>query len=157
MPTRTVAIIVALGSIAIAAPIAQAAPNKHHIKLTIKDATITSQGDRPGNKQTTAGLVTGKPFGSGVESITDKITTVTSTTITFAGTITIYTTHGTINGTITIKVKPASSGGATGTGTGKFTRGTGSYAGAHGTFTFTGAESANAPVFVSHAIGTASY
>jgi hypothetical protein len=157
MPTRTVAIIVALGSLALAAPIAQGAPNNHQIKLTIKDATITSQGDRPDNKQTTAGLVSGKPFGHGVESITDKVTTITSTTITFAGTITIYTTHGIINGTITIKIKPASSGGATGTGTGKITGGTGSYTGAHGTFTFTGAESANSTVFVSHVIGTASY
>ena len=43
MPTRTVAIIVALGSIAIAVPIAQGAPPKHQLELTIKDATITSQ------------------------------------------------------------------------------------------------------------------
>ena len=62
MLTRTVAIIVALGSIAIAAPIAQGARHKHQLKLTIKDSTITSQGDRPGNKQTTAGLISGKPF-----------------------------------------------------------------------------------------------
>jgi hypothetical protein len=157
MPTRTVATILALGSIAIAAPIAQGAPNEHQIKLTIKDATITSQGDRPGKKQTTAGLVSGKPFGHGVESITDKVTTVTSTTITFTGTITIYTQHGIINGTIKIKIKPASGGGATGTGSGKITGGTGSYTGAHGTFTFTGAESANSTVFVSHVIGTTSY
>lgn len=157
MPTRLAAIIVALGSIAIATPIAQGAPNKHQIKLAIKDATITSQGDRPGNTQTTAGLVSGKPFGHGVESITDKVTTVTSTTITFAGTITIYTTHGIIDGKIKVKIKPASSGGATGTGTGKITGGTGRYTGAHGTFTFTGAESAHSTVFVSQVIGTASY
>jgi hypothetical protein len=157
MPTRTVAVIVALGSIAIAPPIAQGAANKHQIKLTIKDATITSQGDRLGNKQTTAGLVSGKPFGHGVESITDKVTTVTSTTITFAGTITIYTAQGTITGTIKIKIKPASTGGATGTGTGKISGGTGSYTGAHGTFTFTGSESANSTVFVSHVTGTVSY
>ena len=157
MPTRLVATILALGSCAIAAPIAQGTPNQHQLKLTIKDATITSQGDHPGNKQTTAGLVSGKPLGDGAESITDKVTTVTSSTITFSGTITIYTTHGTISGTITIKIKPASSGGATGTGTGKITAGTGSYTGAHGTFTFTGAESANSTVFVSHLSGTASY
>lgn len=157
MLTRTLATIVTLGAIAIAAPIAQGAPTKHKIKLTIKDATITSQGDRPGNKQTTAGLVSGKPFGHAVESITDRVTTVTSTTITFAGTITIYTTHGTITGPIKIKIKPTANGGATGTGTVKITGGTGSYTGEHGTFTFTGAESANSTVFVSHATGTVSY
>jgi hypothetical protein len=157
MPTRTVATILALGSFAIAAPIAQGAPSKHQLKLTIKDATITAQGDRPGNRQTSAGTVSGKPFGHGVESISDKVTTVTSTTITFVGAITIYTAHGSINGTITIKVKPASSGGATGTGSGTITSGAGSYTGAHGAFTFTGAEGANATVFVSHVIGTVSY
>lgn len=157
MLTRTVAIIAALGTIGIAAPIAQGARNKHQLKLTIKDSTITSQGDRPGNKQTTAGLVSGKPFGKGVESISDKVTAVTSTTVTFVGTITIYTRHGIINSTITIKIKPAPSGGATGSGTGNITGGTGRYAGAHGAFTFTGAESANSTVFVSHATGTVSY
>ena len=157
MHRHTVAIIVAIGSIAIAPPIAQAVSNTHQLKLTIKDATISSQGDRPGNQQTTAGLVSGKPLGHAVESITDRVTTVTSSTITFAGTITIYTTHGIINGTIEIKIKPASNGGATGTGSGKITGGTGHYRGAHGSFTFTGAESANSTVFVSHLTGTASY
>jgi hypothetical protein len=157
MPTRTIAIILAIGSSAIAASTAQAAPSRHQLKLTIKDTTITAQGDRPGNKQTSAGLVSGMPFGNGVESISDKVTTATSTTITLVGTITIYTAHGIVNGTITIKVKPTKNGGATGSGTGKFTGGTGHYAGAHGTFTFTGAESANSPVFVSHATGSVSY
>jgi hypothetical protein len=157
-----IATILALGSLgvatlAVATPIAQGAPSQHHIKLTIKDATITSQGDRPGDKQTTAGLVSGQPFGHGVESITDKVTTVTSSTITFSGAITIYTARGTVNGTITVTIKPASNGSATGTGSGKITGGTGHYKGAHGTFKFTGAESANVPVFVSHAHGTVSY
>jgi hypothetical protein len=152
-----VATTLALGSLALAAPIAQGASAQHHLKLTIKDATITSQGDRPGAKQTSAGVVSGKPFGQGVESITDKVKAVTRTTITFSGAITIYTTRGIITGTITIRIKPTSSGGATGTGSGNITGGTGDYAGAHGAFTFTGAESANPPVFVSHARGAVSY
>ena len=157
MRTRTVPIILAVGSIAIAAPIAQGATTSHQLKLTIKGVTITSQGDRPGNKQTSAGLVSGKPFGDAVDSISDKVTAVTSTTVTFAGAITIYTTHGTINGPIKIKIKPTAHGGATGTGIVKITGGTGRYTGAHGAATFTGAESANSPVFVSHATGTVSY
>jgi hypothetical protein len=157
MPKRTATVILVLGSIVIVAPIAQGAPNSHQIKLTIKDATITSQGDRLGNKQTTAGLVSGKPIGESVESIRDTVTAATSTTFKFAGTITIYTAHGRLEGTITFKIKPAANGGASGTGNGKFTGGTGSYTGAHGTFTFTGAESANSTVFLSHVVGTASY
>ena len=157
MLTRTLATIVTLGAIAIAAPIAQGAPTKHKIKLTIKDATITSQGDRPGDKQTTAGTRLRKPFGHAVEWITDQSRPSTSTTITFPGTITIYTTHGTITGPIKIKIKPTANGGATGTGTVKITGGTGSYTGEHGTFTFTGAESANSTVFVSHATGTVTF
>jgi hypothetical protein len=156
MHTRMVATILALGSLAVATPIAQGASDHHHIKLTIRDATITSQGDRPGNKQTTAGVVDGEPLGHGVESITDTVKTVTSTTITFSGAITLYTTRGTITGTIEIKIKPGSSGGATGTGSGTFTGGTGHYRGAHGTFTFTGAELSHSPVFVSHVRGTVS-
>jgi hypothetical protein len=157
MPTRTLATILALGSIAIAAPTAQAAPRTHRFKLTIRDATITSQGDRPGNKQTTAGLVSGNPVRHGVESISDRVTAVTSTTVIFAGTITIYTVHGNINGTIAITIKPTSHGGATGTGSATITSGTGSYTGAHGSLTFTGAESATSALFVSHVTGTVAY
>jgi hypothetical protein len=157
MRTRTVAIIVALGSIAIAASVAQGAPGKHQLRLTIRGVTITSQGDRPGSKQTSAGLVFGTPFAHSVESLTDRVTSVTSTTITFAGTITIYTTHGSLSGQIKIKIKPAPNGSATGTGTGEITGGTDTYTGAHGAFTFTGAESASSAVFVSHVIGAASY
>jgi hypothetical protein len=157
MLKRCIAVIIPILSLAIAAPLAQAMPKQHQLKLTIKDSTITSQGDSPGNKQNTAGLVSGNPFGRAVESISDKVTNATSTTITFSGTITIYTTQGTVTGTIKFKIIPASNGSATGTGGGKVTNGTGRYKGAHGKFTFTGAEAANSPVFVSHVTGALSY
>ena len=64
MRIRTVAVILAVASIAIAASVAQGAPNRHQVKLTVKDATITSQATAPGNRQTTVGLVSGKPFGT---------------------------------------------------------------------------------------------
>ena len=91
MLKRRTAAIIALLSLAVAAPLASAAPTKHQLNLKIQDSTITSQGDRPGNKQTTAGLVSGNPFGQGVESISDKVTKATQTTFTFQGKITIYT------------------------------------------------------------------
>ena len=116
MLKRTIAVIVAMLAVAITVPLAQAAPTKHHLKLTIKDATINSQGDRPGDKQSTAGLVTGQPFGQAVESITDKVTSATSTTVSFDGTITIYTSQGNLTGSIHIKITPTSTG-ANGTGT----------------------------------------
>ena len=65
-------------AVAITVTLAQAAPTKRHLKLTIKDATINSQGDGPGDKQSTAGLVSGQPFGHAVESITDKVTSATT-------------------------------------------------------------------------------
>jgi hypothetical protein len=157
MLKRCVAMIAPILSLAIAVPVAQAAPKSHHLKLTIKDSTITSQGDSPGNKQTTAGLVKGNPFGRGVESISDKVTNATSTAITFNGTITIYTAQGTLTGTVKFKITPAPNGSATGTGSGKITNGTGRYKGAHGKVNFTGAQAANSSVFVSHATGTVSY
>jgi hypothetical protein len=157
MLRRAITVIVPVLSFAIIGPVAQAAATKHAIKLTIRDSTITSQGDRPGNKQTTAGLVSGNPFGHGVESISDKVASATSTTFKFKGTITIYTTHGNINATINFTVTPASSGGATGTGGGNITGGSGRYIAAHGHYTFTGNEAANSSVFVSHVIGTVTY
>ncbi len=156
MLKRTIAVIVAMLAVAITVALAQAAPTKHHLKLTIKDATINSQGDRPGDKQSTAGLVTGQPFGQAVESITDKVTSATSTTVSFDGTITIYTSQGNLTGSIHIKITPTSTG-ANGTGRGTITHGTGPYRNARGNFTFTGAESANSPLFVSHATGSVSY
>jgi len=161
MLTRSIAVIAVIATTAVAtliAPlVAGAAPTAHPLRMTINDSTITSQGDRIGNRQTTAGLVAGNPLGNGVESISDKVAKATNTTFTFKGTTTIYTTHGSVSGAITITITPQSSGGATGTGSGTITSGTGRYAGAHGHFTFTGSEGATSSVFSSHATGTISY
>jgi hypothetical protein len=65
---RTVAAIVPILALATTLPLAQAAPAKHPLELTIKDVTINSQGDQVGDKQSTAGLISGNPFGRAVES-----------------------------------------------------------------------------------------
>jgi hypothetical protein len=156
MLRRALATIVPLLTIAIIAPPSQAATT-HSLKLTIKDSTITSQGDRPGARQHTAGLVSGNPLGAGVESISDRVASATSTNFTFQGTITIYTTDGTLAATIKFTVTPTSSGGANVTGGGDFTGGTGRYAGARGHFHATGSETANSSVLIAHARGSLSY
>lgn len=157
MLRRAIAVIAPVLSLTLAPPIAQATTTKHALKLLIQDSAITSQGDGPGNRQTTAGLVSGNPIGHGVESISDKVTSATRTRVTFKGTITIYTTKGTMTGTIDIKITPTSTGGATGSGDGRITGGSGRYTGAHGKFTFAGGESSNTPVFVSHVTGAVSF
>ncbi len=157
MLRRAIAVIAPVLALTLAPPLAQAATRQHALKLTIRDSTISSQGDSPGNKQTTAGLVSGNPIGHGVESISDKVTSATSATVTLKGTIAIYTTHGIITGTIDIQVTPTSNGGATATGDGKITGGSGRYAKAHGKFNFAGSERANSSVFVSHVTGTVAF
>ncbi len=132
---------------------AQAATPSKPLTLTIRDSTIVSNGDSPGDYQITAGLVSGT-FGSGVESIHDKVTAVSPTEITFQGTIKLYFGAGTISGPITIHVFPHPDGSATGQGTSTLTHGTGRFAGVHARFSFQGRETTNAPVFVSHATGT---
>jgi hypothetical protein len=156
MLRTAIAVIAPLLSLTLAPPPAAAAATQHALKLTIRDSTISSQGDSPGNRQTTAGLVSGDPIGHGVESISDKVTSATSTTVTFKGTIAIYTTHGIMTGTIHIQVTPTSNG-ATATGDGKIIGGTGRYTRAHGKFTFAGSESPNSSVFVSRVTGTVSF
>jgi hypothetical protein len=157
MRTRSIAIILAAAGIAAAVPAAQGATGKHQLKLTIRDSTIVAQGDRPGDRQTTAGLISGPAFGSGIESISDRVTSASASTFSFAGTITIYSSHGTLDGMITIRIKPQAKGGATGAGTLTITGGSGRYKGARGALTFTGAESARSSVFVSHASGAIVY
>ena len=157
MLTRAIAVIVPVLSLTLAPPLPQAATTQHALKLTIRDSTISSQGDSPGNRQTTAGLVSGNPIGHGVESISDKVTSTTSATVTLKGTIAIYTTHGIMTGQINIHITPTSNGGATGTGDGKITSGSGRYTKAHGKFTFAGGETPNFSVFLSHVTGTVSF
>ena len=153
MTKRRIALIVPTVILAILPSAAQAAHRTHHIELIIQDSTITKLGV----KQTTAGLVSGAPFGHSVESIAETVTGATSTSVSLRGTITIYTTHGTVSGTVGFKVTPAAAGGATGAGRGKISGGTARYKGAHGSFAFTGSEAANSSVFVIHATGKVSY
>ncbi len=157
MIKRTIPVIAAMLGLAALAPLAQGATATHKLKLTIKDVTINANGDRPSDTQTTAGLVAGDPFGRAVESVNNKVTSASSSGVTLEGTLTIYTTHGTMTAAIQTKVTPTSTGGATGTGSGTITGGTGSYNHAGGSFTFRGAEHPNSPLFIVHAVGTAAF
>jgi hypothetical protein len=153
MPKRCVALIVPMLLLATLAPGVQAADRRHHIRLIIRDTPIAKQGV----KQTTAGLVSGAPFGNGVESIAESVTAATRTSVSIRGTIIIYTLQGSVSGTVSFGFIPAATGGATGSGVGRITGGTGRYAAAHGKFAFTGTEAPNSSVFVLHATGTVSY
>ena len=157
MSKRTIPVIAAILALAGIAPLAQGATSTHQLKLTVKDVTIDAQGDQPGDRQTTAGLVSGSPVGHAVESINDKVTSATNNGIALAGTITIYTSRGKITATLNIKVIPKTTGGATGTGSANIQGGTGTYSHARGSFTFNGTEKPNSPLFVSHTTGTITY
>jgi len=145
--------------LAVAAPFASAAHASHAIKLTLHSFNTGSKGkpDQPGNRQTGVGLVTGQPIGQGVSTLSDKVTSASQSGIKFVGVFTIYTVHGSMTGKIHLTVKPNSSGGATGSGTGKLVSGTGAYKGITGSFTFRGDQSPNAPDFTAHLEGSATY
>jgi hypothetical protein len=132
---------------------AQAATPAKPLTLTLRDSTIVTQGDAVGDSQLTAGLIWGT-FGSGVESIHDKVTAVSTTEITFRGVVKLYVGGATLSGPITIHIFPQPNGSATGKGTGTLNHGTGRLAGLHAQFTFHGSESPTFPVFTSHATGT---
>jgi hypothetical protein len=159
MHRRRIALAISLIGLAIAAPLAHAGPTSHHIKLTIHSFTTSSStsNDTPGTRQMGVGLVSGTPIGQGVSTLADKVTTASQAGIKFKGDFTIYTVNGNLSATITINVKPNATGGATGSGAGTFTGGTGRYRGAHGQFTFTGSQTASAPDFTVHLSGTAKY
>jgi hypothetical protein len=135
------------------APTAQAAARTQSIKLIIRDTPVSKQG----LKQTTAGLISGAPFGTGVESIAERVTAATHTSIGLRGAIHIYTPHGSVTGTLSFNVTLAANGSASGLGSGQITGGSGSYSGAHGTFEFAGTEAANSPIFVIRATGKVTY
>jgi hypothetical protein len=163
MTRRRIAVAVPLIAIAAAvplvAPLAQAAPASHKLKLTIHSFTTAYIGkpETPGSRQMGVGLVSGSPVGEGVSTLGDKVTSASQAGIKFSGAIAIYTVNGTLKGTLKLAIVPNSTGGATGSGSGSFTDGTGRYKGAHGTFTFTGSESASQPDFTVHLTGSASY
>jgi hypothetical protein len=92
-----------------------------------------------------------------LNSLTDTVTAASQAGLTFKGKLLIDTVKGGLIGTVTINVTPSSTGGATGSGRGTFTGGTGRYKAAHGTFTFTGSQSATAPDFTVHLSGNARY
>lgn len=132
---------------------AQAATPAKPLTVTIRDSTIVAHGDAVGDRQITAGLVSGT-FGRGVESIHDKVTAVSATEITFQGVLKLYVGGATLSGPITIHIFPQPDGSANGQGTGAFTRATGRFAGLHARFTFHGSELPGSRVFTSHATGS---
>ncbi len=165
MPIRRTAVagpLVTLAIIATAVAInvtAARAAQSHRLKLTLDNYTVASQGqaEKPGSKQTAVALVSGNPVSQGVAYATNRVIKTTRSGIVFAGKFTIYTLQGSLTGTTNFTITPNSSGGATSTGSGKLTSGTGRYRGAHGKFTLNGGQSATAPAFVLHTTGTVSY
>ncbi len=163
MFTRKRVLVVATAAVlsAIALFVAQAGAtgSSHSASLTLHSFTISSstKSDAPGTRQTAVGLITGQPVGQAVSNLRDKVTSASSSGITFVGTFTIYTVHGELQGMSDIKITPQPNGGATGSGTLKLTGGTGRYRGAHGKLPFTGQQSPKAPDFTAHIKGNISY
>jgi hypothetical protein len=133
---------------------------KHKFKATIQLGSITTGANFPavGGTVTDAGIVRSTPGGKGAEIDTLKVTAAPSpTSLTLAGTATIFYTNGSETAKATIKVAVAPDGSAAYTGSGKFTKGSGIYKGVTGKFTVTGSSSSATAITTLSVTGTATY
>jgi hypothetical protein len=142
-----------LGLMAFSVPAAGAA-TKHQVNVTIRDAAIATQG----KTTITAGLVSGQPYGPGVESTSTQVIKRSSSAITIKGRGTLYFKAGTLTTTLLFTVTPTQGGkGYRLSGAGNIVSGTGIYKGATGSSTFTSSGKSSNPITVVHVIGTVSY
>jgi hypothetical protein len=162
---------VALIALALLAAVATAAVatstkprHKHAIKQTIKVNLISATGDptKPpnmGDQFVEAGVATQRPGGQGAE--VDHITITgfsPSGAETYTGKFTVFLYGGTESGTITGAAVHHADNSLTFSGTGTYDRGTGTYKGITGRFTFTGtAPGTPGSVTTLHTTGTATY
>lgn len=153
---KVICVIGVMGlTVACAAP-AQAASHKatsHNIHSIVRLADVGSTGSPPvsGSAQY-AGALKGA-LGSGAIVGTNFFGPVGV----FTGTIRVYMNKGTLKGTLEGTGGPAPGGGLDFSGTGRITKGTGKYKGAHGKFTFTGGQPANSTISTQAIEGSVKY
>jgi hypothetical protein len=158
---RTVAALVLVLAIgAFAADASAKKVTKHKVSATVQLATIAQDSNFPavGSSVTDAGIVKAKPGGSGAE--TDKLTVTAApapSQLTLAGTGKLFFTKGTETVKVTIQAAVQADGSVLYTGTGKFSRGTGTFKGITGNVTFTGSSPANSDVVTLQVKGSAKY
>jgi hypothetical protein len=135
-------VIVAVSAIAVLVPagaMALSAPRAHPVDFKLYDAKVMSGG----NRGTTAGVLSGKPFGSGavVERIT--VTSVNRSVATTKVAFTIFTTQGTLEGIGRSTRTTNANGTVTLVGTRTVGGGTGAYRAARGRLTLHGRAATN--------------
>ncbi|HEY2600559.1 MAG TPA: hypothetical protein VGI67_03310 [Thermoleophilaceae bacterium] len=138
--------------------------HKHALKGTVELGTIKTTGQFPavGSTIQDAGIVSaGRPFGSGAETDSLKVkslTTTPSTVVAVAGTAILYfKSGGSLNSKVTFNAMPQADGSTTYSGSGTFTGGTGPYKGATGRATFTGSAPSNTGITTLNVKGSVSY
>jgi hypothetical protein len=149
---KILCVLVVLGVTAIAATPAQAA--KHEINATVVIGNIGSTGSPPvSGSADYAGSVTGFQGTGAILGHNDFGPTVGE----FQGTNKVFYNKGTLKGTLQGTGGPNTEGGLTFTGTGQFTKGTGKYKGAKGSYTFEGTTPANSTVTTFTVTGSVKY
>jgi hypothetical protein len=151
-------LVLAIGAFAAVASARKA--TKHKVSATIQLATITQDSKFPaiGSSSTDAGIVKATPGGRGAETDTLKVTAMPAAgQLTLSGTAKLFFVKGTQTAKLTVQAVVAADGSVTYTGTGQFTKGTGTYKGITGNVTFTGSSPAGSSVVSLQVKGTARY
>lgn len=151
---KLLCVLVVLGVTAIAATPAQAA--KYNVDSTVQIATLQSTGSPPvSGSSDYAGSVKGSLGSGALLGHNDFGPTVGV----FQGTFKVFYNKGTLKGTLEGTGGPNTGpeGGLIFSGTGEFTKGTGKYKGAKGTFTFEGTQPANSTVTTFTVTGSIKY
>jgi hypothetical protein len=149
---KILCVLVVLGVTAIAATPAQAA--KHKVNVTIVIADIAETGSPPvSGSSDYAGSVTGSLGSGAILGHNDFGPTVGE----FQGTNKVFYNKGTVKTTLQGTGGPNTGGGLIFSGSGQFTKGTGKYKGAKGSYTFEGTTPANSTVTTLTITGTLKY
>jgi hypothetical protein len=124
----------------------------HQVDFKLTDAKVMSGF----NTGTSAGVFSGKPFGSGAVVQRVSVTSVSGSVVTTTSRFTIFTTKGTVEGTGRGTRTTNPDGSATVVGTRTITSGTGAYRGARGHLEVTGTTATNG-ITTSHWVGSVRY
>ena len=145
------------GTALVGGTLAQAA-SRHQFSVTTMESAISASANypNPGSTVLRAGIAMGT-FGDG--AIVEKVQITgspTPTTYTFKGTATAFYSLGTFRSALMGTATAQANGSVTLAGHAHYTGGTGSYRGAHGTYSFTGTIPPRGPL-VGHVSGTVFY
>jgi hypothetical protein len=135
------------------------ASSPHRLTATASLVTLSSSKNFPavGSKSVDLALGQCTPGGTVVAANYFTVTAQKGSVLTSTGTTIDYFAGGSLKSTFKLSFEIQPDGSITGSGTGRFDGGTGTYRHATGHYTFTGVQPAKSMVFTDHSTGTLYY